>query len=115
MTVGGERGVARILETLRRVGDEAQWTQVIAAVASEDDAFAGAVARALVNAAPDKAAVAALGPVPARLTCRAERTAHDAQGQDRGRVDLCFAGHDFVLLGELKLHSGYGYLQLDRY
>jgi hypothetical protein len=112
MTDPSERGVARILATLRRVGDEAQWMQVIAAVAKDDSAFAGGLARALVNAAPDKAAVAALGPVRGRLTCRAERSLQDAEGVDQGRVDLRFTGDEFALLCELKLHSGYGHRQL---
>lgn len=115
MTDASERAVARVLETLRRVGDEAQWTQVMAAVAEGDAAFAGALTRALVHAAPNKDSVAALAPVPALLSCRAERTLADAEGVDQGRVDLLFTDEDFALLCELKLHSGYGYRQLERY
>lgn len=115
MTDAGERVVARVLGAMRSVGDEVQWTQVIAAVAQDDAAFAGAMAQALVDAAPHKSAVAALGPVPTLLTCRAERTLQDAEGVDQGRVDLRFTGDDFALLCELKLHSGYGHRQLDRY
>jgi hypothetical protein len=105
----------QVLATLRRAGDEAQWTQLIAASAAHDDAFAATLAEALIDAAPRADRVAAIKPVPARLNCRAERVVHDASDVGQGRVDLIFTGHDFALICELKLHSGYGDRQLERY
>lgn len=108
---------AAILRALRRPGDEAQWTQVIAALASHDARFAGALAKVLVAAAPNGHA-SKLAPVPERLLCRAEDTLQALfQSDSHGRVDLRFQSPegDFVLLVELKLHSGYGHDQVDRY
>jgi hypothetical protein len=107
--------LVHVLATLRRVGDEAQWTQLIAATAAHDDAFAAKLAEALIDAAPRADRASALKPLPHRLNCRAERVVHDAADVGQGRVDLVFTGDDIALLCELKLHSGYGHRQLERY
>ena len=51
--------------------------------------------------------------MPERLACRSERVLADPAG----RVHLVFTDADgpFTLLVELKLHSGYGHRQLERY
>src|SRR4051812_37148234 len=101
-----EDEVSGVLRALRRTGDEAQWTQVIAAIAGADDRFATDLAQVFVDAAPNKAAAEALGAVPSQLTCQAERTLQDAESIGQGRVDLLFSDEDdFALLCELKLHS----------
>ncbi len=114
---GSAGAVARVLRVLRKVADEAQWTQVIASIAAQDPEFASGLAAAWIAAAPNEAARKSLGVVPARVSCRAERTLTDAGGGDQGRVDLVFSDDrgDFTLLCELKLHSDYGNLQLERY
>jgi hypothetical protein len=106
--------LAPLLRALRRPRDEAQLTQVIAAVAATDPAFAGRLAKVLVGAAPRSCAVAH---VPDQLTCRPERRLADETGSGVGRVDLVFTDPHgpFTLLAELKLHSGYGRRQLERY
>ncbi len=114
---GSAGAVARVLRVLRKVADEAQWTQVIASIAVQDPEFASGLAAAWIAAAPNEAARKSLGVVPERVSCRAERTLTDADGGDQGRVDLVFSDDrgDFTLLCELKLHSDYGNLQLERY
>jgi hypothetical protein len=109
-----------IMRVLRRPRDEAQLTQLLAAVAADDDEVAAALARALVNAARKDSAeqVAELGGLPPALRCRAEATLHAPLSGDRhGRVDLRFDddASDFTLLAELKLHSAYGHDQVARY
>lgn len=108
-----------IMRVLRRPRDEAQLTQLLAAVAGDDEEVASKLAQALVSAAPEEnaAQVAALGAVPSRLGCSAEETLRALAGGRHGRVDLRFdddAG-DFTLLAELKLHSAYGSDQVERY
>jgi hypothetical protein len=92
-------------------------TQIIAGFASSDSSFAAGLARCFVDAAPRRGAVEALGRIPAELKCEAEHHAVDDTGIDRGFVDLRFVNEaeDFTLLVELKLHSGYGHEQLERY
>lgn len=104
------------LASLRRAGDEAQWTQFIAATGS-DELFAAAFAVAILKRAP-RTPAAALAEVPAKLLCRAEVTMVGAGGQDLGRADLVFEDleqRDFILIVELKLDASYGVGQLDRY
>jgi len=106
-----------VLRALRRPGHEAQFTQVIAAVAGQDSAFASALATVLVADAPSERARAALGAIPPALSCAAEVRLRDSNESDVGQVDLRFrddAG-SFCLLAELKLHSTYGVEQLPRY
>lgn len=106
-----------ILRALRAARDEVQLTQVLATVAGEDDEFAGALARALVEAAPNKPQCEAIEPVPERLRCRREASLKSVSGPSHGRVDLRFDDLDrtFTLLAELKLHSPYGHDQVRRY
>ena len=110
----GRRTLDPILRVLRRPGDEAQVTQLIAAFASDDPAFAGSLAKVIVAAVPYKDR---LGPVPDRLTCTPESNLFDAAATDLGYVDLRFEDEaaEFTLLVELKLNSGYGWRQLERY
>lgn len=114
-----ERSSTAILRVLRSGRDEAQLTQVIAAVASDDDEVAGELARLLVRATPEENGKQreALGPVPSTLRCRPEATLRSSAGQRHGRVDLRFDDEtrEFTLLAELKLHSGYGEEQIQRY
>lgn len=112
-----DQGLERVLGALRRPRDEAQWTQVIVSVAGDDADFAGALVRALVEAAPNRAAADALAPLPVRLRCFAEESVSDDTGRDLGRVDLSFRDDkgSFCLFAELKLHSDYGHDQLERY
>ena len=105
-----------MVRALRRHGDEAQFTQVIAALAGTEREFAGAFVQILLDEAkqaqPEK--VAQLEPIPEKISCRAEsgiRDEHDLVG----RVDLRFDGADFALFVENKLHSGYGEHQVKRY
>lgn len=111
-------GVTAVLKALRRDRDEAQVTRVVAAVASQDPRFAADLARALISEAPGTDNVARLGDVPGALTCNAETRVRDAAGTAQGVVDLVFETQDapgFKLLVELKLHSGYGRAQVQRY
>ena len=112
--VDGQRAV---LAALRRNRDEAQLTQVTAAVAGLDPHFAGELARVLVAAAPNADNVQAISPVPRELECRPEERLWSSERADEGRVDLVFENQDegFVLLVELKLHAGYGHEQVARY
>lgn len=114
-----EGAVAELVAAMRRTGDEAQWTQMIAATAraadgtmSPAETFATRLAQILLAAAPNHGAALALGPPPADLRLRAERL----YGR-HGIVDLVFSDPlgQWVLLAELKLHSGYGDRQISRY
>lgn len=106
---------------LRR--DEAQLTQVVAAIARSDFGFARAFAEALLAQAQldgkgNQAAFDALGDLPAEVRCAAEITMYDEMGGSLGRVDLLFedaAREPFTLVVENKLHSGFGPAQLERY
>jgi hypothetical protein len=108
-----ESGLLPVLRALRKRGDEAQLTQLITAIAEQDPAFAAGLARTLValsgrNDVPR---------VPGRLGCRAEQSLTNAHGSSAGGGDLLFEDADgaFSLLVELKLQSGYGIRQLERY
>ncbi|MEJ7787063.1 MAG: hypothetical protein WKF96_19855 [Solirubrobacteraceae bacterium] len=109
------------LRGLRRRRDEAQLTQFVAAVASTDRRFAGRLASILVRNAPERQnfepPVGEAFEVPADLICRPEERVWDTSGVSQGFVDLLFRTDDrsFVLLAELKLHSGYGRDQVNRY
>ena len=113
----GETGLPAVLRSLRRARDEAQFTQVIAAVAAQDPAFASALANVLVGAAPNEHARAMLGSIPSDLECVPEVRLRDIDKKDVGQVDLVFRDGErtFWLLVELKLHSAYGLEQLPRY
>jgi len=104
---------------MRRRGDEAQWTQMIAATAraaspagGPGDTFACRLAQIVLAAAPNTEVADTLGPPPGDLALRAERS----YGK-HGIVDLVFSDplEQWMLLAELKLHSGYGDRQIDRY
>lgn len=71
----------------------------------------------MLDAAPRQDVAAELGPIPNGLDCIAELHASSGEGNDLGFVDLCFSGRGegFTLFAELKLHAGYGGLQLERY
>lgn len=98
---------------MRRHGNEAQFTQMIAAACGSDPRFASQFVGVLVRAAGERGAQVA---VPSELSCRAEQAVHSLDGRDLGRVDLVFRHEEhFVLLVELKLHSAYGHEQLVRY
>lgn len=105
-----------ILRALRKTGDEAQLTRVLAAVAEDED-VAGALARIFVEATPNGTQRAALGVLPPVLRCQPEATLKSTVGSDHGRVDLRFDddAREFTLLVELKLHSVYGHDQVKRY
>ncbi len=109
-------GLRLILATLRKSRDEAQWTQIIAAVCRRDGAFASRFVQALLQASPRPPAVQQLGELPATLRCRAE-VSLDSVDESLGRVDLVFddGSNGFLLLVELKLGSQYGDDQLERY
>jgi len=113
---GGEESAKRVLAALRRAGHEAQLTQVIAAFA-QDGHFASQIASTLLAHAPQGERVAALGLVPEVLICSPEEHLLDQWGADKGFVDLRFQAPDanFTLLVELKIDSGYGHEQLERY
>lgn len=102
-----------LLRVLRRRGNEVQLTQVIRAVATQDPAFAAGFVRAIIALSRRDDAPA----VPAALGCRAEQSLTDVEGSSTGRGDLLFEDEDgsFSLLVELKLRSGYGVRQLERY
>jgi hypothetical protein len=110
-------GLSALLESLRRPGDEAQLTQVIKVVAERDPAFAAGFAKTVVSGVPRASARKTLGSVPDRLQCTAEVHLDNLAGEDKGFVDLKFEDADagFLLLVELKLYSGYGFEQLQRY
>lgn len=105
-----------LLRVLRRTRDETQLTQLLAAIASDDD-VAAELARMFVAAAPNEAQREALGEVPSVLHCRQEASLKSATGDGLGRVDLRFDDDvgEFTLLVELKLHSAYGTDQVERY
>ena len=109
---------------LRSQRDEAQVTNVIAAIAATDADFAFAFAEALVAQAFDdcphtRAAVQRALPVPKTIHSGRERTLYDRAGSNLGRVDLSFdsteEGDEYTLLVENKLYSGFGPEQLSRY
>jgi len=110
-----------VLDGLRKRGDDAQLTQVIASVAQSDPKFAGALAALLVSAASKRGSRRnvqrnRMEPVPPELTVAREHSLHDFElDKPLGRVDLSFVGDNFVLFVENKLHSGYGDRQLERY
>lgn len=106
-----------LLRVLRRAGDEVQWTQLIAAIAGEDDRFAAKLARVLVDAAKARGMSSDVPRVPDRLQCRREVSLQDSAGNDVGRIDLLFedAARSFCLLVELKLASEYHHGQLPNY
>jgi len=111
------QGSDAVIAALRRTGDEAQLTQVVAAVAGADRAFAGRLAELLIMRAPNARQRDSMLPVPAELDCRAEASLRAVAGGSHGRVDLRFDSpdRDFTLFVENKLHSGYGHEQLRRY
>ena len=106
-------GDAPLMRGLRRTGDEAQLTQVIGRLAATSERFASGYANVLLIAAarrfPER--VGLLGRVPPDLQCAAEYTL----SRQEGRVDLRLHAPGFTLLVEHKLHSDFGYRQLDRY
>ena len=113
-----ESGTA-LLRALRHPRDEAQFTQVLAAVASVDSRFAAAFVDLVVSAAEAharrKAAQSLRGDgLPDVFRCRAEENLAGPIG-GLGRVDMRFDGGEVTLLVENKLHSGYGREQLSRY
>ena len=105
---------------LRLRGNEAQVTQAIAAVAQADAGFARAFVRLVLRVARTDSRHAAnvrtMGDPPAEITCQAEHSVYDEYDYGLGRVDLRFDGDtDFTLFIENKLHSGFGFEQLQRY
>ena len=110
---------AALLRAVRRSGDEAQFTQVIAGVAAAEPTFAGALAAVLIDAVHEhhRTQAEGMGCVPPQLCCRPEETVRTAAGQDKGRIDLLFhtPSFDFRLFVELKRGSGYGEDQIPRY
>lgn len=113
----GDSDSSAVLAALRRPGDEAQLTQVLAAVAATGGELAAAVSRVLLASAPDTPAKRKLGEVPPELICRPEASLASLEGNSHGRVDLRFDSpeRDFTLFVELKLHSPYGHDQVGRY
>lgn len=106
------------LRAMRRPRGEAQWTQMIAALAKADPAFASRLASVLIEAAPRRDERGRLGAVPERLICTPEVVLSGVAGQDLGRVDLRFVDElekQFEVLAELKLGASYGWQQLERY
>jgi hypothetical protein len=104
-----------LLWGLRRPADEAQLTQVIAAIASVDRRFGARFVEVPLDGAEDGMHAANVrsfraGGIPAELECRAEQSL----GED-GRIDLRFDGPELTLLVENKLYSGYGHEQVRRY
>lgn len=112
---GGD--LTAVLRALRRRADEAQLTQMLAAFAGADPAFASRCLQVVLAHAPRQDRVGALGTIPAELLCVAENRLHGASGVSKGFVDLRFddAAGEFSVLVELKLYSGYGHDQLQRY
>jgi len=109
-----------LLRGLRLRGNEAQLTQVIAAIAQSDSGFASAFATLVLKVARSDgrhlANVEQMGTAPSELTCQAEHSVYDEYDAGLGRVDLRFdGGDDFTLFVENKLHSGFGHEQLLRY
>ena len=107
-----------LLRALRRTGDEAQLTRVLASICAADPQFARAFAGLLLehigrtNGSP---AIRRLRrALPTTIDCQAEAQLW-AGRESRGRVDLRFTGPGFTLLVENKLRSGYGRSQLSRY
>ncbi len=118
MAVTGEfdASIRAVLTALRRPRSERQLTDTIAAFASLDSRFSANVARVLVEAVNPSRATS-LGEVPAELQVSSEVVLRDETGREVGSVDLVFADSagDFVLLVEAKLHSEYGFEQVERY
>ena len=108
--------VSDVLATMRRPRGEAQ-SPNSAAFARSDKRFAAGLVRCFVAAAPKPEAAVLLDEIPDALKCEAEHQAIDDRGADRGYVDLRFFDETegFTVLVELKLHSGYGNQQLERY
>ena len=106
-----------LLSALRRRRDEAQFTQALAAVASQDPRFAAELAGVLIRAAAkDSTEAALLLDVPPYLECTPEVELFDATSRSRGFVDLKFSDDDgFVLLVENKLDSDYRFDQIPDY
>jgi len=112
MAPSHESDLRAVLKGLRRAGDEAQLTRTLAAFAREEQ-FAAKMAAALLSSGGHRR-VGHLGTVPQQVLCREEVTLTE---KGRNRPDLIFenAREGFYLLVELKLHSGYGERQLERY
>jgi hypothetical protein len=108
-----------ILRGLRHRANEWQVTQTLAALAESDPTFARAFVRLVLRVAGEnsrhEANVRLMGEPPEDLTCRAEESIYDQYDLGLGRIDLRFDGVDFTLFVENKLHSGFGYEQLERY
>jgi len=106
-------GPAPLLRGLRKRGDEAQLTQVIGRMAATSVVFAHGYAETLLAAAarifPGRAA--SVAPVPSDLSCAPEYSL----GLQEGRVDVRLHAPGFTLLVEHKLHSDFGFRQLERY
>lgn len=84
---GETDGVRAILSALRRDRDEAQFTQLIAAVAGMDSKFAGDLARVVVAAAPKPANFTGLGEQPAELRCSAEEPVRRSRAACPSRLE----------------------------
>jgi len=91
-----------LLRGLRRVGDEAQLTQAIAAVARADEKFAREFAAIVLPGRDDGAPVAA-------VTVTAEEIV------EGGRVDLRLRAEALDAIVEIKIHAGYRPNQLEDY
>jgi len=111
-----DASIRAVLTALRRPRSERQLTDTIAAFASLDSRFSANVARVLVEAVNPSRATS-LGEVPAELQVSSEVVLRDETGREVGSVDLVFADSagGFVLLVEAKLHSEYGFEQVERY
>ena len=106
MSLGAEHA---LIHALRQPGAETQVTDAIGAACAADPAFAADVARLMLSSAPRPVPPHAL--LPSQLRCTREL------GIEGGRVDLSFTDEagNWHLLVEVKLHSGYGPRQLERY
>jgi hypothetical protein len=98
-----DHAIEQVLRVLRKPRAEAQWTQVIAAVAQSDARFAAGSAAVLARAAPRSVAFEP----PADPRCDAEATLWSPDGEDLGPGRPGVPRHRaFCLLVELKLGSG---------
>jgi hypothetical protein len=97
------RADAALIAGLRRPGDEAQLTQVLASVFQAEPEVASAFLGVVLGPTSPS------GDVPSQLTCSAEEVVEE------GRTDLRFRAESWDVIVELKIYASYGRQQLGRY
>jgi hypothetical protein len=103
-----------VRRSLRKAGNEPQFTRLLGALAQGDPNFCTGLLGLLVRVAPHPREALGRFDPNAKTSCRVEQPLLD-QGELLGYVDLVLAQPNLSLFIEVKLYSDYGPQQLPRY